>query len=70
MVDFQLIFAVECALDQAVHAYLSSSDPILRQGPVGSHWVFSQQITTNMHGSGQQQQAWIFRRLKQSNETL
>ena len=60
--------AVERALDQAVHAHLRSSS-IRGQGPVGRHWFFSEMITTNMHGSGEQHQAWILRRLKQSEES-
>ena len=68
---FTIEFAVESALNLAVHAFLLSSDaePIRSQGPDGRRWLFSQKITTKMHGSGEQHQAWIFRRVTQSEES-
>ena len=70
---FTIEFAVESALNLAVHAFLLSSgaEPIRSQGPdcVCRHWLFSQKITTKMHGSGEQHQAWIFRRVTQSEES-
>ena len=46
----QLLLAVLQALESATRA---------REG---RHWFLSEQIRTHMHGSGQQHQAWIFRR--------
>ena len=34
------------------------------QGREGPPWFLSEQIPTNMHGSGQQHKAWIFSRLR------